>query len=34
LYELNYSPAKVDPDVWIRPGIKLDGTMPNPIMIK
>jgi hypothetical protein len=23
LYELNYSPTKADPDVWIRPGIKL-----------
>jgi hypothetical protein len=23
--ELNYAPTKADPDVWIRPGIKLDG---------
>jgi Reverse transcriptase (RNA-dependent DNA polymerase) len=25
LYELNYTPTKADPDVWIRPGIKPDG---------
>jgi Reverse transcriptase (RNA-dependent DNA polymerase) len=24
LYELNYTPTKADPDVWIRPGIKPD----------
>jgi hypothetical protein len=25
LFELNYTPTKGDPDVWIRPGIKSDG---------
>jgi hypothetical protein len=25
LYELNYAPTRVDPDMWIRPGIKPDG---------
>jgi Reverse transcriptase (RNA-dependent DNA polymerase) len=25
LYELNYTPMKADPDVWIRPGVKPDG---------
>jgi len=25
LFDLNYTPMKGDPDVWIRPGIKPDG---------
>jgi hypothetical protein len=25
LYDLNYTPTKVDPDVWIRPAVKANG---------
>ena len=26
LYDIGYTPSKADPDVWMRPEIKLNGT--------